>query len=85
MPTTVDAKSILTATLYLLLEQFKLDDNYHAYLEGIRISNKNLRTGIKKTPLKNAYKIVTGAQWRKMIVASNKQFSFLEISLVFKL
>ena len=30
-------KNILTATLYLLFEQFKLNDNYHAYLEGLMI------------------------------------------------
>ena len=39
LPTSVDAKIILTATPYLLFEQFKLDDNYCAYLEGIMISN----------------------------------------------
>ena len=52
LPTSVDAKIILTATPQLLFEQFKLDDNYHAYLEGVMISNKFLRTGIKKLPLK---------------------------------
>ena len=39
LPTSVDAKMLLTATPYLLYEQFKLDDNYRAYLEGIMISN----------------------------------------------
>ena len=28
LPTSVDAKIILTATLYLLFEQFKLDDSH---------------------------------------------------------
>ena len=54
LPTSVDAKIIPTATLvilYLLSEQFKLDDNYRAYLEGIMISNKVLRIGIKKNSL----------------------------------
>ena len=52
LPTSVDAKIILTATTYLLFEQFKSDDNYHAYLEGIMISNKVLRTGLKNVPIK---------------------------------
>ena len=33
LSTSVDAKIILTATLYLLFKQFKLNNNY-AYLEG---------------------------------------------------
>ena len=49
LPTSVDAKIILTATRYLLFEKFNLDDNYCAYLEDIMISNKVLRTGINKT------------------------------------
>ena len=52
LPTSVDAKMLLTATPYLLFEQFKLDDNYRAYLQGTMISNKVLRTGIKKLPIK---------------------------------
>ena len=46
LPTSVDAKIILTATPYLLFEQLKLDDKYRAYLEGLMISNKVLRTKI---------------------------------------
>ena len=46
LPTSIDAEIILTPTPYLLFEQFKLDDNYRAYLEGIMVSNKVLRTGI---------------------------------------
>ena len=52
LPTSVDAKMLLTATPYLLFEQFKLDDNYRAYLQGTMTSNKVLRTGIKKLPIK---------------------------------
>ena len=51
-PTSVDPKIILTETPYLLFEEFKLDDNYRAYLEGIMTSNKVLRTKINKLPTK---------------------------------
>ena len=48
------------------------------------ISNKVLRNGIKKTPCQKTYELVTGAQSRIITFeSSNKQFSFLEISLVF--
>ena len=82
--TSVDAKIILTATPYLLFEQFKLDDNYCAYLEGIMISNKVLRTGIKKIPYQKTYELIRGAQSRTITFeSSNKQFSLLEILLIF--
>ena len=84
LPTSVGAKIILTATPYLLFEQFKLDDNYRAYLEGIMTSNKVLRTGIKKTPSQKIFELIVGAQSRTITFeSSNKQFSFLEIPLVF--
>ena len=84
LPTSVDAKIILTATPYLLFKQFKLDDNYCTYLERLMISNKVLRTGIKKTPYQKTYKLIVGMQSRTITFeSSNKQFSFLEISLVF--
>ena len=73
-------------TPYLLFEQFKLDDNYRIFLEGIMISNKVLRTGIKKTPYQKTYKLVTGAQSRTITdELSNKQFFFLEIFASFRL
>ena len=79
LPTSVDAKIIPTATLvilYLLSEQFKLDDNYRAYLEGIMISKKVLRTGIKKTPYHRTYVLIVDAKCRTITFeSSNKQFS----------
>ena len=48
------------------------------------ISNKVFRTGIKKTFYQKTYELVTGAQSRTITFElSNRQFSFLEISLVF--
>ena len=48
------------------------------------VSENLLRTGIRKTPLQKSYELVRGAQ-SKTITFNNafKQFSFLEISLVF--
>ena len=75
--TSVDEKIILTATPYLLFEQFKLDDNYPAYLEGIMIPKKVLRTGIKKTLYQKTYELIVGAQSRTITFeSSDKQFSF---------
>ena len=76
LPTSVDAKIILTATPYLLFKQFKLDDTYHAYLEGIMISNKVLRTGIKKTPYQKTYELIVGAKSRTITFESSNNFPF---------
>ena len=48
------------------------------------IWKKVLRTGIKKSPYQKTYKLIVGAQTRTITFeSSSKQFSFLEISLVF--
>ena len=48
------------------------------------VSENQLRTGIRKTPLQKGYELAAGTQ-SKTITFNNafKQFSFLEISLVF--
>ena len=52
---TVDTDIILTSVPYLQYEQFKLDLNFRAYLEGTLTTNSFLRTGIwKKSYQKNS-------------------------------
>ena len=84
LPNTVDARIIIDLTLYLLYYQFNLDDVYRTYFELAMVSENLLRTGIRKTPFQKSYKLVAGTQ-SKTITFNNafKQFSFLEISLVF--
>ena len=84
LPNTVDAKIIIDSTPYLLYYQFDLDDVYRTYFKSTMVSENLLRTGIRKTPLQKSYELVAGAQ-SKTITFNNtfKQFSFLEISLVF--
>ena len=86
LPDSVDTKIVLTSTLYILYEQFKLDDNYRTYLEGIMISNNVFGTGIQPKPYQKTYEIVWGNQSRTVTFEeSAMQFSFLEFSLVYKL
>ena len=84
LPNTVDAKIIIDLMPYLLYYQFNLDDVYRMYFESAMVSENLLRNGIRKTPLQKSYELVRGAQ-SKTITFNNafKQFSFLEISLVF--
>ena len=84
LPDTVDAKIILKSTPNLLYTQFKLDTNFRNYLETALVSESKLRTGIQKTPYQKNYELIAGTQSR-IINFNNalKQFSFLEISLVY--
>ena len=84
LPNTIDAKIIIDSTPYLLYYQFDSDDVYRTYFKSAMISENLLRTGIRKNPLQESYELVAGPQ-SKTITFNNafKQFSFLEISLVF--
>ena len=84
LPDTVDAKIILKSTPYLLYTQFKLDTIFRNYLETALVSESKLRTGIQKTPYQKSYEFIAGAQSRTINFNNAlKQFSFLEISLVY--
>ena len=84
LPDTVDAKIILKSTPYLLYTQFKLDTNFRNYLETALVSESKLRTGTQKTPYQKSYELIAGAQSRTINFNNAlKQFSFLEISLVY--
>ena len=84
LPRTGDAEIILTSTPYIMYEQFKLDDNFRTYLEGVLLSEHVLRTGIRATLYQKSFELVpcTDSQVEEF-QGSNKQFSFLAISLVY--
>ena len=83
-PTTMDANIILDSAPYLLYHQFNLDDSFRTYLQGALISENDLRTGLQKTLLQKSYEMVVGSQSRTVTFNNIfKQFSFLEMSLVY--
>ena len=78
-----DAKIILTAAPYLLYHQFNLEDTYRTYLEGVLVSSRKLRGGLKLFPYQKSYELVAGGQSKTFSFTNAfKQFEFLEISLV---
>ena len=84
LPRTVDAYIVFTSAPYIMYEQFKLDNNFRTYLEGVMLSEHALRTGIKPTPYQKSCKLVSGTESRIVnFQVENKQFSFLAISLVY--
>ena len=84
IPITMDAKNMLDSAMYILCHQFELDDTFRTYLESAIVSENNLRAGIQKRPLLKSYQMSTGSQSKTVTFANSfKQFSFLEILLVY--
>ena len=85
LPTTdPDANICFNSTPYVQYEIFKLNDTFDAYLRKALQSKRVLRTGIKPSPYQKSYEVNVGTQ--SVVVefkGINKQFSFLEISLVY--
>ena len=85
LPTTdPDANIYFNSTRYIQYEIFKLNDTFNAYLRKALQSKRVLRTGIKPSPYQKSYEVNVGTQ--SVVVefkGVNKQFSFLEISLVY--
>ena len=85
LPTTgPDANIYFSSTPYLQYELFKLNDAFDAYLRKVLQSKRVLRTGIKPTPHQKSFEINVGTHTNVVeFKGVNKQFSFLEISLVY--
>ena len=85
VPTTQpDAKIIFQKTLYIKYEQIELNDNFRKYIEASLKLKRILRTGIMPSPYLKTYETNTGIQsYVVEFKGANKQFSFLEISLVY--
>ena len=45
-----------------MYEQFKLDDNFRTYLEGVLLSEHVLRAGIRAIPYQMSFELVAGTE-----------------------
>ena len=80
----LDAKVIFTKAPYIQYEQILLDKNFRQYLETIMVSQKILRMGTQKTPLQKTCGINVGQDSLDIgFLGSNRQFDWIEISLVY--
>ena len=80
-----DANFYFHAIPYLQYEQIKLNDTFNKYITKAIASKRVLRTGIKPTPYQKSYEINVGSQSHVVeFKGTNKQFSFIEISLIFE-
>ena len=78
-----DTQIIFTKALFTQHEQTLLDKNFRQNLETIMVSQKIIQTGAQKTPLQNTYEISKGKDsWNVEFLGSNRQFDWIEISIV---
>ena len=79
-----DASPYFYATPYLQYEQLTLSETFHKYISKVINSKRVLRTGIQPTPLQKTYEINVGSQSHVVdFTGASRQFSFVEIGLVF--
>ena len=84
IPSSPDAKTIFTNTPFIQHKHILLDKNFRQYLETIMVSKKLLQMGAQKTPMEKTYEIDVGSNSINVdFLGSNRQFDWLEISLVF--
>ena len=77
-------KIIFTKAPYIQYEQILLDKNFKQYLETIMVSKRIMRMGTQKTPLQKTYEINVGQDSIDIdFLGANKQFDWIEISLVY--
>ena len=82
--TSPDAKINFTKTPFIQYEQLLLDKNFRKHLETIVVSRKNLHMGAEKTPIQKSYEINITKESRNIdFLGTNRQFHWLEMSLVF--
>ena len=82
--TDPDANIYWNSIPYIQYELVKLNDTFDAYIRKALQSKRVLRTGIKPTPYQKSYEVNVGTQTNVVeFKGVNKQFSFLEISLVY--
>ena len=78
-----DTQIILTKAPFIQYEQILLDKNFRQHLETIMVSKEILWMGAQKTPLQKTYEISTGTDSLNVeFLVSNRQFDWLEISIV---
>ena len=79
----VNAQIIFTKAPFIQYEQILLDKNFRQHLETIMVPKKILRMGAQKTPLQKTYEIGAGTDSLNVeFLGSNRQFDWLEISIV---
>ena len=74
-----DPKMIVYEAPFISYPQIKLNENFEVYFKSTLRSKKALRTGIQMMPYQQPFEINVSTQ----SIGVNRQFSFLDVSLVY--
>ena len=84
IPAAPDAQIIYHDTHYISYQQISLDENFQAYFNATLRSKKALRTGVQFSPHQQSFEVNVGTQAINVnFQGANRQFAWLEISLVY--
>ena len=84
IPATPDAQVIYHDTPYISYQQISLDENFQAYFNATLRSKKALRTGVQFSPYQQSFEVNVGTQTINVnFQGANRQFTWLEISLIY--
>ena len=79
-----NAKIIIFKTSFISYPEIQLNENFEAYFNSVLKSKTALRTGIQTMPYLQSFEINVGSQSLVVtFVRANRQFTFLELSLVY--
>ena len=69
---------------YVSYQQITMDENFQVYFNAILCSKKVLRTGVQFSPYQQSFEVNIGTQTINVnFQGTNKQFAWLEISLIY--
>ena len=82
IPDTVDAEIIFSRAPFVQYEQILIDKNFRQHLETIMVSKTILRMDAQKTPIQKTYEIQGSESLNVEFLGANRQFDWIEISIV---
>ena len=84
IPRSPDAEIIFHDTPYISYQQITLDDNFQSYLNATLHTKKAIRTTVQFSPYQQSFEINFGTQSINVgFIGANRQFAWLEISLLY--
>ena len=85
IPRVPNAQSLYHDAPYIFYQQISVDDNYQTYFNTTLRSKMVLRTGVQFSPYQQSFEVNIGTQSINVnFQGANRQFAWIEISLVYE-
>ena len=84
IPRAPDAQILYHDTPYISYQQITLDENFQVYFNATLRSKMALKTGVQFSPYQQSFEVNVGTQTVNVnSQRTNRQFAWIEISLVY--